>query len=132
MTQPFRPEKAHTLTAVETELLRDLRSRLGRPASDKAAAVLLNALFQTAPRVDIAPAPGEAAMETSDPDAFKLAVAGVGMAGLRAAVAGLRLLHAKGAAASLKALADGLPQAVISRRLALGGREPAKDNGILP
>jgi|GEM_PF-963848 len=132
MTLPFRPDKAHALTAVETELLRDLRSRLGRPASDKAAAVLLNALFQSAPRVDIAPASGDAALETSDPAAFKLAVAGAGMSGLRSAVAGLRLLHAKGPAFSLKALAEGLPQAVISRRLALGGREPAPDNGILP
>lgn len=132
MTTPFRPDKAHALTAVETELLRDLRSRQNRPASDKAAAVLLNALFQTAARVEIGPVPGDSPLETADPAIFKLAVASAGMKELRSAVAGLRLLHAKGPAFSLKALSDGLPQAVISRRLALGGREPAIDNGMLP
>lgn len=124
--------KADALTTTETELLRDLRSRQGRPTNDKAAAVLLNALFQTAVRVDIGPAPGDAPLETADTAAFKLAVAGASMATLRSAIAGLRLVHAKGPAYSLKALADGLPQAVISRRLALGGREPALDNGMLP
>ncbi len=124
--------KADALTATETELLRDLRHRQGRPASDKAAAVLLNACFQLAARVDIAPAPGEAPLDASDAAAFKAAVAVADMAGLRAAIAHLRLLHARGPAASLKALADGLPQAVISRRLALAGREPALDNGLLP
>jgi hypothetical protein len=132
MTTPFRPDKAHALTTVETELLRDLRSRQNRPASDKAASVLLNALFQTAVRVDIGPVPGDSPLETSDPAAFKLAVATAGMNDLRSAVAGLRLVHARGPAFALKALSDGLPQAVISRRLALGGREPAIDNGILP
>jgi len=123
-----RPDKALALTATEVELLRDLRHRQGRPASDKAAAVLLNATFQLAARVDIAPAPGEAPLDTPD---FKAVVASADMAALRAAVAHLRQVHAKGPAHSLKALADGLPQAVISRRLALAGREPAVDNGIL-
>jgi hypothetical protein len=124
-------DKADALTATETELLRDLRSRQGRPSGDKAAAVLLNALFQTAPRVDIGPAPGDPVLDAADAAAFKQAVASATMAGLRQAVAGLKLVHAKGPAASLKALADGLPQAVISRRLALGGREPSLDNGML-
>ena len=41
-------DKADALTTTETELLRDLRSRLGRATNDKAAAVLVNALVQTA------------------------------------------------------------------------------------
>jgi hypothetical protein len=123
-------DKAHALTATETELLRDLRSRLGRPTNDKAAAVLLNALFQTAPRVDIGPAPGDPPLSAADFEAFKAAVAGATMAGLRSAVAGLKLVHAQGPAAVLKATTAGLPQAVISRRLALGGREPSIDNGL--
>jgi hypothetical protein len=125
-------DKALALSATETELLRDLRSRQGRPLNDKAAAVLLNALFQAAARVDMVPPPGQAPLEAADAQAFKAAVAGADMATLRAAVAYLRHVHAKGPAHSLKALADGLPQAVISRRLALGGREPSIDNGLLP
>ncbi|HYE47580.1 MAG TPA: hypothetical protein VEA44_17575 [Caulobacter sp.] len=121
-------DKALALSATETELLRDLRSRLGRPHNDKAAAVLLNALFQAAARVDIAPPPGQPLLAADD---FKAAVAGADMATLRAAVATLRDIHGKGPAHALKALADGLPQAVISRRLALAGREPALDNGML-
>ncbi|MDB5472625.1 MAG: hypothetical protein JWR84_4185 [Caulobacter sp.] len=124
-------DKADALTATETELLRDLRSRLGRATNDKAAAVLVNAVVQTAPRVAIGPAPGDPVLETRDFDAFRLAVAGATMAQLRSAVAGLKQLHGQGPGPVMKAVAAGLPQAVISRRLALGGREPAIDNGML-
>ena len=124
-------DKADGLTTTETELLRDLRSRLGRATNDKAAAVLVNALVQTASRVDIGPAPGDPVLATTDYEAFKLAVAGATKAQLRSAVAGLKQLHGQGPGPVMKAVAAGLPQAVISRRLALGGREPAIDNGML-
>ena len=124
-------DKADGLTTTETELLRDLRSRLGRATNDKAAAVLVNALVQTAGRVDIGPAPGDPVLATTDYEAFKLAVAGATKAQLRSAVAGLKQLHGQGPGPVMKAVAAGLPQAVISRRLALGGREPAIDNGML-
>lgn len=123
--------KADALTTTETELLRDLRSRLGRATNDKAAAVLVNALVQTAPRVDIGPAPSDPVLDAKDFEAFKTVVAGASMAQLRAAVAGLKQLHGQGPGPVMKAVTAGLPQAVISRRLALGGREPALDNGLL-
>lgn len=121
-------DKALALSAVETELLRDLRSRLNRPVSGKAAAVLLNAVFQTAGRVGLEP--GDQVWSTADADAFKRAAAMASGVQLRGAVAGLLKLKGQEKAV-VQALADGLPQAVLSRRLALAGREaPAVIEGV--
>jgi hypothetical protein len=115
-------DKALALGAVDTELLRDLRSRLNRPVSDKAAVVLFSAVFQITARVELTPLPADKTWATADPAAFKAAVAAASMAGLRAAVSGLTVLKGQ-PPLIVKALADGLPQAVFSRRLALAGRE---------
>ncbi|MDQ0463581.1 hypothetical protein QO010_001352 [Caulobacter ginsengisoli] len=120
-------DKALALSAVETELLRDLRSRLNRPASDKAAVVLLNGVFQTAPRVGLEPS--DRVWATADADAFRRAAGQASLTQLRGAVAGLVKLKGQ-EKAIVQALADGLPQAVLSRRLALAGREPAIDPGV--
>ena len=48
------------------------------------------------------------------------------MGGLRLLTGRLALLRAAGGSAWNKALEAGAPQAVISRRLALAGREPSK------
>ncbi len=119
-------DKALALGAVETELLRDLRSRLNRPVSGKAAAVLLNAVFQTAGRVNLEPS--DRVWATADADAFKRAAAQASVSQLRGAVAGLLKLKGQ-EKAIVQALTDGLPQAVLSRRLALAGREPAIEVG---
>lgn len=115
-------DKALALSAVETELLRDLRSRLSRPASDKAAAVLLNAFLQTAARVGLEPS--DKVWATANAEAFLKAAAIASAIQLKGAVAGLAKLKGQEKTVA-QALKDGLPQAVISRRLALAGREPA-------
>jgi hypothetical protein len=115
-------DKALALGAVETELLRDLRSRLNRPVSDKAAAVLLNAFLQTAGRVGLEP--GNQVWATGNTEAFLKAAAMASAVQLKGAVAGLAKLKGQ-EKPIVQALKDGLPQAVISRRLALTGREPA-------
>ncbi len=122
-------DKALALGAVEVEILRDLRSRLGRPINGKAAVVLFNAIAQVAARVDLTPRPDDKTWRTADPAAFKAAVATANMAGLRAAIAGLNLLKGQ-PPLIVQALADGLPQAVFSRRLVLAGREPAIEVGV--
>ena len=82
--------------------------------------MLLNAVFQTAPRVGLEPS--DRVWATADADAFKRAAAQASLMQLRGAMAGLLKLKGQDKAVA-KALTDGLPQAVLSRRLALAGRE---------
>ena len=115
-------DKALALGAVETELLRDIRSRLNRPVSDRAAAVLLNAFLQAAARAGLEPS--DRAWATGNAEAFLKAAAMASAVQLKGAVAGLAKLKGQ-EKPIVQALKDGLPQAVISRRLALAGRAPA-------
>jgi hypothetical protein len=121
--KPFSPDLA--LSAVETESLRAMRSRIGRPPpGDAALGVLGRAVFEVLARVNLTPA-GEA--EALPPEAIVARAAGADVAALRALLASLQVVLEGPAAGWRKAVQAGAPQAVISRRLALAGREAPKD-----
>jgi hypothetical protein len=114
------------LSNVEVESLRQMRTRLNRSAtSDAASATLGRAFFQIVARVGVAP---DAVLEKSADSAAQLlaAVGSADLAGLRDAmnVLQVRLGNPPGWRALQTA---GVPQAVISRRLQLAGREPSAD-----
>ena len=125
-----RPTSPLVLSQVETEALRTLRTRLNKPAtSDAASATLGRAFFQVLARSELEPGADPAGLAVIQatlgraPSALLDAVRGAGMANLRLLLAVLhRRLEAS--AADWRALqAAGVPQAVISRRLQLAGRE---------
>ena len=129
------PDPKLALSQVEVEALRSLRTRLNKPAvSDAASATLGRAFFQVIARFDLEPAAdgsGVAVMEATlgkAPPALIEAVRGAGMANLRVLLAMLhkRLIQSPGDWRALQSA--GAPQAVISRRLQLAGREP--DPGV--
>ena len=121
--KPFHPSLV--LSAVETEALRDYRSRVGRlPPSDPAMAVVARGYFTVLARVRLAPA-GEARKLT--PEQVIAEAASADVAGLNSLLASLQALLQGPPAGWRKAVQAGAPQAVISRRLALAGREAPKD-----
>ncbi len=131
MTAAARPDPKLALSQVEVEALRTLRTRLNKPAvSDAAAATLGRAFFQVIARSNLEPQAdpaGLAVVETTlgrAPSAILDAVRHAGMANLRLILA---VLHRRLTTSprDWRALqAAGAPQAVISRRLQLAGREP--------
>ena len=131
MTATTRADPKLTLSQVEVEALRTLRTRLNRPAvSDAASATLGRAFFQVIARSDLEPTAGPADLAVIEatlgraPSAIAGAVRGAGMANLRLLLA---VLHRRftSSPADWRALqVAGAPQAVISRRLQLAGREP--------
>ena len=122
------------LSDVEVEALRALRTRLNKPAvSDAASATLGRAFFQVLARADLAPPAESAALAVVEttlgrtPSAVVEAVrAAAGLANLNLLLA---VLHRRLAVpAEWRALqVAGAPQAVISRRLQLAGREPSPE-----
>ena len=134
-----RPDPKLALSDVEVEALRALRTRLNKPAvSDAASATLGRAFFQVIARSDLAPAADVAGVSVMEatlgraPAAATRAIrAAAGLANLNLLLA---VLHRRLAApAEWRALQlAGAPQAVISRRLQLAGREPAPDLEIAP
>ena len=125
--KPVHPSLA--LSAVETESLRAMRTRIGRqPPGDAALGVLGRAFFEVCARVGLTPAgEGAAAPEALPPEAIIARAAGADAAELGALLASLRLVLQGPAAGWRRAVSAGAPQAVISRRLALAGREAAKE-----
>ena len=125
MSDKLDPKLA--LSAVETESLRALRARLGKPAASEAAkAVLGKVWLETIARVGLIiaePPAGETPIGVAD---LAAAADAADMGELRLIVGRLAALRAKGGPGWAKALEARAPQAVISRRLALAGREPAK------
>jgi hypothetical protein len=99
------------LSAVETEQLRDIRSRLNRvpkgALGDKSVGPLSRGFFDVCARV----------ISATDP----------GLADLRREVAELQALKASDPVAFRKAFDAGLPQAIATRRLVLGGRERSSE-----
>ncbi len=122
---------------MEVEALRTLRTRLNKAAvSDAASATLGRAFFQVIARVELEPSADPAGLTVIEatlgraPAAILEAVRGAGMANLRLLLA---VMHKRLAASSAdwRALqAAGAPQAVISRRLQLAGREPDPSAGV--
>jgi hypothetical protein len=107
-----------SLSAIETEQVRDLRARLNRmpkgPLGDKSVGPLSKGFFDVCARVGL-PGAGEA-------DASQIAEADLPT--LNGVVASLRKTRED--AKAWRALMDaGVLQAVLTRRLVLGGKEHA-------
>ena len=127
-------DKALALSALETEQLRDLRSRLNRAAGGKASAPLMVGFFKVAQGVGLAPAIADenalAVMRTAvgaGPDWTGRAADGADLRGLKQLLVLLHRWKQANAPEYAAAVTTGGPQAIISRRLALAGREPAKE-----
>ena len=125
-----RPTSPLVLSQVETEALRTFRTRLNKPAtSDAASATLGRAFFQVLARSELEPGADPAGLAVVEatlgraPSALLDAVRGAGMANLRLLLAVLHKRLAASAADWRALQAAGVPQAVISRRLQLAGRE---------
>ena len=126
-----RPDPKLSLSQVETEALRQLRTRLNKPpVSDAASATLGRAFFQVIARSDLAPAGDAAGLQLMEatlgkaPSALVDAIrAAAGMANLNLLLGVLHTRLAEPAAWRALQLA-GAPQAAISRRLQFAGREP--------
>ncbi|MDP3660180.1 hypothetical protein [Phenylobacterium sp.] len=119
------PNKALALSATETEAVRDMRSRLNRRAiSDAAQLSLGTAFLQTCARIDIA-ASEPLPVETLSGAAVVKVAAAADLATLARLVATLRDAKAEQPKTWPALVAAGAPQAILSRRLALAGREPA-------
>lgn len=113
------------LSPTETELLRDIRSRLNRKAVSEQALYALGSAFVTAcERVDMPPSEPIPVEQISAP-AFVKAAQAADLKTLQRLVATLRDYRVKHPKQWPALVAGGVPQAVLSRRLALGGREPA-------
>ncbi len=114
------------LSNVEVESLRQMRTRLMKPpVSDAASATLGRAFFQVIDRVGVAPT---AALDKSAESAAQLidATRSADLAGLCGVMNVLKVRLAN--PAGWRALQTaGVPQAVISRRLQLAGREPSPE-----
>lgn len=112
------------LGPIETEMLRDIRSRLNRRAVSDAALFSLGSAFLTAcARADIPPTTAVPARTLSGALVAKIAATAdiATLSRLVATLAEHRTLDPK---CWPGLVAAGAPQAVLSRRLALGGREP--------
>lgn len=126
-------DKALALSAVEVELLRDVRSRLNR-ATDKSVGPLMAGFFKVAERVGLAPA----VVNAAGLDVLRATGGGAGdwiarlaeLADIRLLgqlAAELQRLRTADPSAYAAAIRADTPQAIISRRLVLAGREPAKE-----
>lgn len=124
-------DKALALSAVETEQLRDLRSRLNRLAgfapavAAKSIGPLTKGFFDLCARAGL-----DGGVAAGDEGAKSLAARAdqASASELKAIVATLGQMHRGAPATWGEITAAGVLQAVISRRLALAGREPAKDS----
>ncbi|WP_158916418.1 hypothetical protein [Caulobacter sp. S45] len=126
-----RPNPRLVLSQVEVEALRTLRTRLNKPAiSDAASATLGRVFYQLIARADLAPAGDPVAIARLDatigptPAAAVAATRDAGMAELNLLLAVLHPRLTTNPAAWRALQSAGAPQAVISRRLQLAGREP--------
>lgn len=111
------------LSDVEAESLRQMRTRLNRPAvSDAASATLGRAFLQVVGRVGVAPT--TMLDKSADSAAQLLATISLATAAELNAVMSVLQLRLANPAGWRALQTAGVPQAVISRRLQLAGREP--------
>ncbi len=115
---------ADPLSAVETEALRQMRTRLAKPAvSDAAAATLGRAALQVLARSGVAPGAARPQPPASAP-AFAARVQDADLPALSDLAGVLWTVIERARPGEWRAwLAAGAPQAVIARRLQLAGRE---------
>lgn len=112
-----------TLTAIETEQVRDLRARLNRvpagPLGDKSVGPLSKGFFDVCARVGL---PGEGSAPQS-------AISEANLVTLSGVVASLRKLREDPKAWRAQ-FDSGVLQSVLTRRLVLAGREQPSDTGV--
>jgi hypothetical protein len=117
----MKPDPKLALSALETESLRAMRSRIGRlPPGDAALGVVGRACLEVLARAGLTPA-GEGPSLT--PAAIAAEAASADMAGLSRLLASLRTILQGPPAGWRAAVQAGAPQAILTRRLVLGGRE---------
>jgi len=126
-------DKSLALSAIEAEQLRDLRSRLNRLPTNPALAAksigpLSRGFFDLCIRIGLVGAAGPPIADSAK--ALVCQADHAGPCELRGLVAALEQLHRSGSDRWPAIVAGGVLQAAISRRLALAGREPAKE-GVL-
>ena len=123
-------DKKLALSPVEVEQARDMRNRLSRKAvSDKALGALGTAFFEVCRRLELPPGPTAAADLAAPPAAIVRLAGQADMTLLSRLVALLQPQKQKSPETWPAIVAAGAPQAIISRRLALAGREPPVDQG---
>ncbi len=116
-------DKALALSAVEVEQVRDVRSRLNRRAVSEAALNALGAAFlQTCARVGIGASEPVVVTNLSGELVMKAAAA-ADMKLLARLVATVGEHRRKSSKVWTALVAAGAPQAILSRRLVLAGRE---------
>jgi len=113
-----------TLSDVEVEQLRDIRSRLNRVAKgqlgDKSVGPLSKGFFDVCGRVGLTPDP------IATPPSLE-AVKDADIGALRRQISGLQALKASDPAAYRKLFEAGVLQAIATRRLVLGGKERSSE-----
>jgi len=113
------------LSPVETEQLRDLRARLNRvpkgALGDKSVGPLSKGFFVLAPRVGLAPQAGGAPNGTLGE--LRAAIADADLVRLKQIVGQLEALRGADAKVWRPLFDAGVLQAVLTRRLVLGGKE---------
>jgi hypothetical protein len=110
------------LSNVEVEMIRAMKARLGKPAvSPQAALTLGGAFLQICERVEVGPVAGAPVPEAS-PAALVKFTEGADMAGLKRVTSALLAVKDKEPKLWPRVLEARLPQAVLNRRLVLGGR----------
>ncbi|MDB5438745.1 MAG: hypothetical protein JWM33_1172 [Caulobacteraceae bacterium] len=116
---------ALALTPIEAEQLRDLRSRLNRvpagPLGDKSVGPLSKGFFVTCGRVGLEPQSGGEGFG-SVPE-LKTAIAQADLIRLKQIVARLQSLQAADFKIWRMLFGHGVLQAILTRRLILGGKE---------
>lgn len=130
MTGPAaRPDPALALSAVEVESLRQMRTRLNRPPVGEAArAVLGKAFLDTVARSGLVAEPPPAGGAAPSPAELAALADAADMGALRRLCGHMAQLRTTDPRLWSLALDAHAPQAIISRRLALAGREPAKES----
>ena len=121
----MKPDPKLALSALETESLRAMRARIGKlPPTDAALGVLGRAFFEVLARVGLTPA-ADAEILSAERIAAEAPFADVER--LRGVLAGLQQVLQGPPAGWRAAVAAGAPQAILTRRLVLGGREAPRD-----
>ena len=117
-----------TLSAVETEQVRDIRARLGRvpkgPMGDKSVGPLSKGFFDVCARVGIGAGPERPeGLDMPHPSLMAETIREAGIDQLQNAVTDLHTIRKLSPTAWRVWFDHGVPQAILTRRLVLGGRE---------
>jgi hypothetical protein len=121
----MKPDPKLALSALETEQLRAMRARVGKlPPTDAALGVLGRSVFEVLARVGLTPADQAEALTV---ERIVAEAPSADVQELRRLLASLQRVLQGPAAGWRAAVSAGAPQAILTRRLVLGGREAPRD-----